>query len=246
MTEIERRFFTANSLKWIAIFAMVIDHIAWKVTLPTPLFFLLHAIGRFTMPIMCFLLAEGFHHTSNRKRYALRLLIFAVISQIPFNYFATGNPFRLWIGPESLNVLFCLLFGFCALWSIKSELSKPAKVAIVSLCILLSVICDWMVFGVLWIIAFGLNRESFKRKVVWFSIVAVCALALLLFLSNGSLEQLMQAGVFLPLPLLALYNGKKAGESTPAWLTNKWLFYIIYPAHLALLGFLCYGLGIIG
>ncbi|MDR0520072.1 MAG: hypothetical protein LBG82_08515 [Clostridiales Family XIII bacterium] len=47
------------------------------------------------------------------------------------------------------------------------------------------------------------------------------------------------------MPLLRLYNGEKSGARTPAWLSNKWLFYIFYPAHLALLGALCYGLGVL-
>jgi len=60
---------------------------------------------------------------------------------------------------ESLNVLFCLLLGFCALWVIKKEFNIAAKIILVMLCILFSMICDWMIFGVLWILAFGLNNQ---------------------------------------------------------------------------------------
>lgn len=240
----ERRWFTANSLKWIAIAAMVIDHVAWKLTLDPAPFFLMHMVGRFTMPIMCFLLAEGFHHTSSRKRYALRLLVFAVVAQVPFTYFMYGQPVRLWIGTETLNALFCLLLGFCALWAVKSNRHPGVKITLVSLCLIGSLICDWMVFGVLWILVFGVSRGDFKRQTIGFAIAAVPLLAMAVGPAlEGDFQQLMQAGVFLTLPLLWRYNGKKSGPSTPAWVTNKWIFYVFYPAHLALLGVLHYGLG---
>lgn len=60
--------FTANTLKLIAITAMLIDHIAWKfVDTATPLGILMHVVGRLTMPIMCYFVAEDFFHT----RYTL-------------------------------------------------------------------------------------------------------------------------------------------------------------------------------
>jgi len=219
---------------------MVIDHIAWKLTPTLGIFLLMHIIGRLTMPIMCYLLADGFYHTKSRKRYALRLLIFGLIAQIPFTYFLNGKPFALWIGPETFNVLFCLLLGFCALWVIKSDKSKGVKIVITALCLIFSMVCDWMIFGVLFILAFGLNRGSFKRQAMWFSaIIVVLAVPInVVGILAGDLSNMMQFGVVLALPLLALYNGKKARDNTWAWLSNKWIFYVFYPAHLALLGFL--------
>jgi len=243
-----RRFLTASSLKWFAIFAMVVDHIAWKTTPSMGVFLLMHIIGRMTMPIMCFLLAEGFYHTKNRKRYALRLLIFALIAQVPFTYYLKGKLFVLWIGPETLNVLFCLLLGFCALWAIKSKETKGLKITVVTWCLLLSLVCDWMVFGVLWVLAFGLNRGSFKRQAAWFSVIGIFAALLVNVMDisavlSGDFRNFMQFGVLLALPLLWLYNGKKANDNTPACLSNKWIFYVFYPAHLAVLGVLHYALG---
>lgn len=54
----------SNMLKLIAIAAMTADHIAWLLFpgYPTdPLPIILHIIGRLTCPIMCFLIAEGYH-----------------------------------------------------------------------------------------------------------------------------------------------------------------------------------------
>jgi hypothetical protein len=235
---------TATGLKWIAIVAMVVDHVAWKITLPVPALFAMHVIGRMTMPIMCFLIAEGFWHTGNRKRYVLRLLVFGFIAQLPFNYYRSGNPFSMSLGMESVNVLFDLLFGLCVLWAIKSGLHTAAKIAIVALCLILSTLCDWFVFGVLWILIFGLNHNSYKRKAIWFSVIASTVI-LITVAFDGNAFMLINTGTFLVLPILFLYNGERFSARTPAWLANKWLFYVFYPAHLLILGFLCYGLGVL-
>jgi len=237
------RGLTATELKWIAIFAMTVDHVAWLIEPTLPVFILMHAIGRMTMPIMCFLMAEGFRYTRSRGKYALRLLVFAIIAQVPFTYFMYGEPFRLWIGPETLNVLFCLMFGFLSLMIINSGMKTPVKVILVALCIIFSVICDWLFFGVLWIIAFNRNSGSFGKKAAWFSVIG--AFVFMSAFATGDISQIMQLGVFLPLPLMYLYNGAKARATTPRWATNKWIFYVFYPAHLALLGWLHYGVGVL-
>jgi hypothetical protein len=234
---------TATGLKWIAIVAMVVDHVAWKITLPVPALFAMHIIGRMTMPIMCFLVAEGFWHTGNRKRYVLRLLVFGLIAQLPFNYCWNGNPFAMSLGLETFNVLFDLLLGLCVLWAVKSGLPTAAKIVLVALCVILSTMCDWFVFGVLWILAFGLNQNSYKRKAVWFSIIASMVVIIGVDF-DGNAFMFMNLGTFLVLPLLFLYSGEKFSVRTPAWLTNKWLFYAFYPIHLLLLGVLYYGLGV--
>ena len=238
---------SAAGLKWIAIFAMIIDHVAWKLSAPTPVIFTMHLVGRFTMPIMCFFIAEGFRHTRSRGRYALRLLVFALVSQIPYNYCFFGDPFHFEMGPEYFNVLFCLLLGLCALWAVKSELKPGARIALAALCLLASALCDWPMFGVLFVLAFGLNSGSFKRQALWFSLAAavfIIALNVYNFLM-GEEMRFYAIGLFLPLLPLALYNGKKSGAPARAWKTaaSKWLFYVIYPLHLAALGFLHYGLG---
>lgn len=240
---------SANGLKWIAIFVMVTDHMAYVLIdrLPAPAYFAMRVVGRCTMPIMCFLLAQGFHYTRSRGKYALRLLIFALIAQLPFNYFDAGAPLRMEFGPGSFNVLFTLLLGLCALWAFKSELKRPVKISLAALCALAAILCDWPMFGVLFILAFGLNYGAFKRQVLWYSLAAAVFFgsALAYASAGGEPLPLYEIGVFLPLPLLALYNGKKSGESAPKWTANKWLFYVIYPLHLLALGFLHYGLALL-
>ena len=78
----QKRGLSGNVLKIIAIIAMTIDHIAW---LMFPGFdmgaaaVIMHVIGRITAPVMMFFISEGYHYTKDRKKYFLRLLLFAVI-----------------------------------------------------------------------------------------------------------------------------------------------------------------------
>jgi hypothetical protein len=82
----EKKLMTTFTLKLIAIIAMLIDHIG-AIFIPgnTVLYLIFRSIGRIAFPIFVFLIVEGFYHTSNIKRYLMRLGLFALISEIPFD-----------------------------------------------------------------------------------------------------------------------------------------------------------------
>ena len=75
------KIFNRNALKIIALLSMTIDHIA-KVFFDGNM--IMVAIGRIAMPIFAFFIAEGFYYTRSKKKFILRLLLFAIISQIPY------------------------------------------------------------------------------------------------------------------------------------------------------------------
>ena len=86
-------------LKIIATISMVIDHIGYamsanSIVLPGHMCFKLRAVGRVAFPVYAFLLTNGFRKTSDRVRYLSRMLLFAVISQVPFSLLTGGNFFR--------------------------------------------------------------------------------------------------------------------------------------------------------
>lgn len=232
----------------MAIAAMLIDHIAWTyVPTATLLGQVLHAIGRLTAPIMCFFVAEGYHHTRDVKRYAKRLGLFALISHPAFVYFEKGVvPVYYdngWHFVVQTSVIYPLLLGLVSLvvWhspSVKEKYKIPA----VSLLCLASVPGDWTFIAVLWIFFFGIFRGDGKKQLQAFSLVAVgfaCMSSLMAFQSGVWWRPLFQLGVFLAIPLLAKYNGQLGYGRHAAWL--KWMFYIFYPLHLVILGFLKYG-----
>ena len=98
MTELKPyQWLDANQLKLIAIVAMTVDHIAWLLfpgyaAGAVPI--VMHIIGRITCPVMCFFIAEGFHYTRDRKKYALRLFMLAVVSH--FAYMLASNSYVDW------------------------------------------------------------------------------------------------------------------------------------------------------
>jgi hypothetical protein len=87
-------------LKTLALFTMVIDHYGAIFQSDIIIY---RIIGRLAFPIYCFLLVEGYFHTSNIKKYAARLLIFAFISEIPFDLAFFGH-----VGFEHQNIFFTL------------------------------------------------------------------------------------------------------------------------------------------
>ena len=99
---------TSNMLRVIAVLLMLSDHI-WATYMSLGNW--MTYIGRMAFPIFAFQIAEGFVHTSNFKKYALRLLGFAVITEIPFNLFYSSRVFN----PYHQNVLFTLLLGLLAI-----------------------------------------------------------------------------------------------------------------------------------
>ena len=107
--ESARRFeITSMALHIMAMVFMLCDHL-WGTVVPGNEW--LTCIGRIAFPIFAFMLVEGYFHTRNLKKYALRLLCFAVISEIPFNLMYISSPLYL----LHQNVIWTLLIG---LWMI--------------------------------------------------------------------------------------------------------------------------------
>ncbi len=222
---------SANVIKYIAIIAMLIDHIAWAFFNTNSLLGqIMHIIGRTTAPIMCFFIAEGYYKTRNLNKYIVRLAIFSVISYFAFTFEHTGHFLALY----NFGVILTLMLGLIALVACKNDkFPLYVKIIITTILCFASTIGDWPIFGVLYVLAFGLNRKSFKKQVLWFSIISI-AMVSLSVLSNTRTWywSLFQLGVFLALPLLYFYNGQrgKGGQF------NKWVFYVFYPLHLIIIG----------
>ena len=97
-------------LKIIAVITMIIDH-AGAFLFPQAK--ILRIIGRISFPIFAFLICEGYEHTKDVKKYMLRLLLFAVISEPFFDLAMSGTIFSLNNGQ---NVIFTLLIGVVTIY----------------------------------------------------------------------------------------------------------------------------------
>ena len=234
---------SGSTLKLIAVFSMLIDHTGATVLrtlchLPSitavpgrQAFFvsaynLSRSIGRIAFPIFCFLLIEGFEHTHDVKKYALRLLSFCLVSEIPFDLLFNGK--ILESGYQ--NVFFTLFIGLMVMWGFQAVENQErfAKFK--------KVIFD---AGIL---AAGILAAEFLNT-DYAGIGVACIVLLYVFRKKKSYQLLAGCIGFsweLTAPLafipIAFYNGKRG-------LSLKYFFYIFYPAHLLILYIICWAMG---
>lgn len=237
----------AFHLKVIAIIAMLINHIGHGFSMQEAYYgfyaFSLF-IGNLTFPIMAYLLVEGYRYTRDVKRYALRLALFWILSIVPFwMCFYYPTPFTAMQLVN--NIMFTLLMGLLLLIVTDRVDSAVLRGVLVLLFTCMTVLSDWPIIGVLMIYGFHRIKEP-RRKcyvpVLYTFLFSLTLVGLMLFSANATdIEMgaiLMQGvaflGLILVIPLLLSYNGQRG--YCPPWV--KWGFYIFYPTHLLILGFL--------
>ena len=242
-----KQSWNANTIKIIAILAMTIDHIAWLL-FPgyprEPLPVLLHILGRLTCPIMCYFIAEGYHHTRNIRKYTARLFAFAFLSHFAYVFssasFLDWKSFLPFYYGEILNqtsVMWPLAWGLVMLRVACSEKIKPkCKPLLVVLICLVTFPSDWSCIASLCILAFGTNRGNFRKQMLWM-VFYVFLYSAVYFFALDPVYGLIQMGVVLAIPVLGKYNGQRGGS--PAFnKVMKWLFYLYYPLHLFVIGWI--------
>ncbi len=227
--ELKRPGLSGSTLKMIALVTMFIDHIGAVIvqrTMSMPgfdhdfwssLYWPLRYIGRLAFPIFCFLLVEGFIHTSNVKKYFFRMVLFALISEIPFNLGISGDLVNL----NYQNVFWELVMGIGAMICLKKTEKK-------SINYFLQVILRLTVLAV-----FALGAELLNLD---YGMKGIISIAALYMFRQYKIPQLLVGAVsfcwekvaplaFLP---IAFYNGKRGRNI-------KYAFYAFYPAHLLIL-----------
>lgn len=235
------RILDGFTLKWIAIVSMVIDHFGGIImdgvlapyrvdgavyfTADMPWFIrntpmiktVCEALGSIAFPIFCFLLVEGFLHTRNRLQYGLRMGLFALISEIPFNLAHSGH---IW-HPALQNVMFTLCIGIFTLYAIAWAQERLAARRALS------------VLSVIGITLAGAGLAYLVRsEYVFLGIVCIVLLYVLRSNRYGQLAgfaPLLAASpwILLAVPPICAYNGQRGHGS-------QYFFYVFYPAHFLL------------
>ena len=244
------RGLSGADLKWIAVITMLIDHIG--AALLEGLYVdrgyrwgsgvfafefdaALRAVGRLAFPIFCFLLVEGLVHTRSRWKYLLRLAVFALISELPFD----RAFFHSWWTMQHQNVFFTLAFGLCACaawdWLTKGNAPNchPLRgiaamlLAFAALDAAYILSTDYGALGVLLILVLYFLREKPWER----DFLGIGVLCLMVLIGGSHWSEVLGA---LSFPLFHLYNGQRGRQL-------KYFFYVFYPAHLLLL----YGLRVL-
>lgn len=241
--------FSADMLKLTAMITMLIDHIGAGILenliVQIPLSAetrnllividqVLRLIGRVAFPLYCFLLVQGFLHTKSRWKYAGNLLLFALLSEYPFDFIFSGG-----IDFSSSNVMFTLLIGLLTMWGIEKAGSKILLQLLISAIGILSatiIHSDYSWMGILLI----LSLYFFRENRFW-----QCTISLILFFSalvlrsagyydsvwRSVMRQLSsEYTLVFSFWMMYRYNGRRYLKK------GKYLFYSFYPVHLLLLG----------
>ena len=214
---------SGTGLKLLAVFFMLLDHIgevfAEDPILPSGLYspaqiaFWLRGIGRLSFPIYSFLLTEGFVHTRNRARYAVRLGEMALLSEVPFDLMRCGEK----IAWDTQNVCWTLLLGLLGMILIDRFRGEQN---FISLLLITAAVCgsaellrsDYGALGVFGILLLYLLRYDRRTQ-------CYCGSILFLYEIPASLAFL----------LIRLYNGSRGSGR------GSGLFYTVYPLHMLLL-----------
>ncbi len=234
------RVLNRDAIKYIAIVTMVLNHISTIfMKTGTVLGEIFLDIGYFTAVTMCYFLVEGFQYTHSKKKYGIRLGIFALVSELPYCLAFTEKGVMGFCG---MNMLFTLFLCFLILLA-KEKIGDPfGKNLIIAGLLFLSCFSDWAVLAPVFTLLFSWAKGSKDRLKTAFTAAAVIfgvmnfaggagrfPVSVNLLYALGSIVGIIASGFV----IIRLYNGKRMEKGRNF---SKWFFYWFYPAHLLILG----------
>lgn len=221
----EKRGWKQEELKILACVSMLLDHIG-AVLLPLKI---LRIIGRISFPIYCFLLAQGARHTHNPKKYVIRLLVAAIVSEIPFDLYFYGS-----LTLQHQNVFLTLFLGL-AMILVSRSVKYPVAYILPFALVAEFIRADYGAWGIFLIAIFAFTEHLPHARIV--QTIALCLLFCIMpssyvtVLSVKIPTQLFGAVSMLP---ISLYCGQKREQNRLV----QWMFYLFYPAHILILLFI--------
>lgn len=221
-------------LKYIAFISMLIDHTNNALITPMLngkgiLLYISNAfsiIGRIAFPIFMFFLIEGFFKTRSRKKYLASLLIFGLISEVPFDMFVSRSFFE----PNWNNMMFTLSLCLGVIWLIDSLRAKLKST-------LLWFIASLPTLGISCFIATWLSLDYDYHAILVAYIFYIFRQKPIIGVGLGYISIIKELWSILGFGLTLTYNGDRGRQ-------YKWLNYAFYPVHLLILGILRFYLNI--
>jgi hypothetical protein len=253
---------TTFQIKLIAIICMVIDHIGLFFF---PQILLFRIVGRLAFPLFAWLIANGAYYSKNTKQYLVRLLLFALVAQMPFIVINRLIDPSFW----ALNVLFTLFLGLATIVLIQKSKNIFVSLLIVIVSTLIASILniEYGAMGVLAIIVFYLSFKNFKKIIILqiciFTFFSIMPIVFLIALAKGinpivpaiSLPLCPPIGINVCLKMSIVFPHNFIAQSLieplglfslifVAFYSNqegkkmKYFFYWFYPIHLSILYFI--------
>ena len=209
----KKRGFSTFDLKGIAGCSMLIDHIS-AYLFPAELW--MRYVGRLAFPIFGFLIAEGYVHTRNVRKYMGRLLVFALISEIPYDLVR----YNTFLYKDRQNIFFTLFLALICIWAWDTFQEQ-----FLLTCLVLAVVAafshyviqpEYGIYGILMILCFYIFRMQQTERYLSVAAINICCY-----------DSIQRAGALALIPIW-FYNGTKGPSA-------KYFFYLFYPIHLLLL-----------
>lgn len=237
---------SGSTIKMLGIVTMFIDHVGAALvlrlmidmyarqqyetyTVMSEIYTVMRGIGRLGFPVFCFLLVEGFEKTRSKTKYAIRLGLFALISEIPFDLAFSAEVLEF----DYQNVYFTLFLGLLALCAFdfinKQKLPK-----------VLTVLLELAALAVFMLAARFLRTDYAAMGVLTIAVMYVLRFNKPAAFAGGCIVLCLMAyneipAFFAVLPV-SMYNGKRGWKL-------KYFFYAFYPVHLLLIWLIAYFLG---
>lgn len=220
------RILSGAQLKYIAFLSMLIDHVNKALIYPNlnggillHISDLFDILGRIAFPLFAFFIVEGYFKTRNRKKYLLNLLIFGVISEVPFDMFTSATFFN----PRFNNVMFSLTLCLITIWIIDVLKTKMPRI--------LWYFISLIIVAVMCLVAMFLAVDYDYHAIIIVYLLYVLYNKPVLSVILGYLSIIKELWAFLGFGFILMYNGERGKQS-------KILNYCFYPVHLLILGLL--------
>ena len=200
-------------LKCIAVFSMLVDHIG-AFLFPSQVW--MRYVGRLAFPIFGFLVVEGFLHTRSMTKYMGRLLLFALISEVPYDLVC----YNTLDYKDHQNIFFTLLLALICMYALQTFreqfLQAVGVLVVVGALTHYIIKPDYGIGGIVMILCFYLFRMRRMEQFLSVAAINICYYG-----------EIQRAGALALIPIW-FYNGKKGPSA-------KYFFYVFYPVHLFLL-----------
>ena len=216
----------------LCMLTMVIDHIG---VMFCPELSIIRGVGRISFPLYAYFLVSGYHHTKNKKKYLIRLLILCFISEVFYDIMVFGSLSDVSLLFTNQNVCFTFVLGFVTMWLSDKIMSSTLKYknGLIAICFIIAAILvtifkfDYMFMGILLIYCYFMSYKTAKFD----KCIAVIPFMLLNMLGCEAGEWVRYLFVLVDVIVLAMYKDKHIDINNGFKFINQ----VFYPAHMLIL-----------